>query len=36
MIKEQAGIHFDPEMVEGFLEIADEFPEIARRFAEAA
>jgi putative two-component system response regulator len=36
MIKEQAGTHFDPEMVEAFLKIAGDLPEIARRFAEAA
>jgi len=36
MIGEQAGTHFDPEMVQGFLEIADGLPEIARRFTEAA
>lgn len=36
MIEEKAGTHFDPDMVAGFLDIARELPEIARRFSEAA
>lgn len=35
MIEEEAGRHFDPDMVQGFLAIADRLPEISRRFAEA-
>ena len=34
MIKGEAGKHFDPDMVDGFLNIAKQLPEISRRFAE--
>jgi putative two-component system response regulator len=36
MIREQSGLHFDPDMVAGFLEVAGELADIARRFTEAA
>ena len=36
MIKEQAGAHFDPLVIDGFLEISGQLQEISRRFAEAA
>ena len=32
IIKEGTGSHFDARIVEGFLEIADQLPEISRRF----
>lgn len=35
IIKEGVGTHFDARIVEGFLEIADQMPEISRRFSDA-
>ena len=32
MIREGAGAHFDPDVIDGFLEIAGMLPEISRRF----
>jgi len=36
IIVESKGTHFDPDMVEAFVEIAGEFNEIAKRFEDAA
>lgn len=33
-IKEESGKHFDPEMVEAFLEIADQFYEVSQHYAD--
>jgi putative two-component system response regulator len=33
IIREGAGTHFDARIVDGFLEIADQLPQIARRFS---
>jgi len=35
MIVEGRGTHFDPDIVDAFLAIADEFQEIAARFADS-
>ena len=35
MIREGSGTHFDPDIVDGFLEIAAMLPEISRRFGDA-
>jgi putative two-component system response regulator len=34
MIRQGSGSHFDPEMVDAFLEIQDEFKEIADRYVD--
>ncbi len=34
MIREDAGSHFDSDMVDGFLEIAGQLPEISRKFGD--
>ncbi len=34
IIQEGSGTHFDPDVVDAFLEIAGEFSEIAKRFAD--
>jgi putative two-component system response regulator len=34
IIKEESGIHFDPDIVAAFLEIADEFQKIAQKYAD--
>jgi putative two-component system response regulator len=34
IIKEGSGTHFDAFIVEGFLEIADQLPDISRRFSD--
>ena len=35
IIRQGSGSHFDPDIARAFLEIADEFDTIARRFADA-
>ena len=35
MIRQGSGNHFDPEMVEAFLQIEDEFREIAERYIDS-
>ena len=35
MIREGAGTHFDPAIVDGFFEIAGQLPEVSRRFKDA-
>ena len=35
MIRQGRGTHFDPAMVDAFLEIADEFKEIAGRYVDS-
>jgi putative two-component system response regulator len=34
IIREGRGSHFDPEVLDVFLELADEFNDIARRFSD--
>ena len=34
MIRQGSGTHFDPAMVEAFLQIQDEFKEIADRYVD--
>ena len=36
MIREGSGTHFDPDVVDGFLEIAGTLPEISRRFGDTS
>ena len=36
IIRAGRGTHFDPDLTDAFLQIADEFATIARRFADAA
>jgi len=35
IIREESGKHFDPELVEAFLAVSDQFDEIARIFSDA-
>lgn len=35
IIKEASGIHFDPDIVSAFLELADQFNDIAKKFADS-
>jgi putative two-component system response regulator len=34
IITEGRGRHFDPDMVDGFLKVADQFHEVARRYTD--
>ena len=35
IIKEASGIHFDPDIVSAFLELADQFNDVAKKFADS-